>query len=346
LRLCSTVYVYIDEIDESQTSIEDLSNEIFYEIFDYLDGCDIYRTFSNLNYRFSKLVNSSSLLFKIEFHHSTDKNSKEIILYNKSQILSIHYLSSLMILSLNIDSSFNHLESLVFDSIEPDILSLFLAKLIDLPRLFSLTIDTQKSLNDLTDVYRFIFDLSKLKYIRFFAMNPKYTGLTISIPININKQFSNIKYLIIDHPCSFNELFSILSYTSQIIRLSFIHKIGSTIISPMILSNLTDISIYGDDITFNQFEMFITKISSKLKSLSLTSRAKDVNYLNTDRWEELIREYFPQLEKFNLTFHVHGTSKYIGKSNQFNSSFWIERQWLLEAEIELDIIIYSIHPYK
>jgi len=170
-------------------------------------------------------------------------------------------------LSLNIDSSFNHLESLVFYSIEPYMLSSFLAKLVDLPRLFSLTIDTQKSLNNLTDVYRFIFNLSKLKYLRLFAMDPKHTGLTISLPMNINKQFSNIKYLIIDHPCSFKELFSIISYTSQIIRLSFIHKICSTleneIVSPMILSNLTDICIYGAGKTFNQFEMFITKIYSK-----------------------------------------------------------------------------------
>jgi hypothetical protein len=343
------MFIIIDEI----TSIEDLSNEIFYEIFDYLDGCDIYRTFSNLNYRFSNLINSSSLLFKIELYDSTstDKNSKEIILYNKSQILSLHLLSSLIhneiMLSLNIDSSFNHLESLIFDSIEADILFSFLGKLVDLPRLFSLTIDTQKSLNNLTDVYRFIFNLSKLKYLRFFAMDPKHTGLTISLPMNINKQFSNIKYLIIDHPCSFNKIFSIISYTSQIIRLSFIHKRYSTleneIISPMILSNLTDICIYGVGITFNQFVMFIRKIYSKLKYLSLTSRAKDLNYLNGDRWEELILEYFPQLEKFNLTFDVYGTSKYIGKSNRFNSSFWIERQWLLEAKIQLDMII---HPYK
>ncbi|CAF4157973.1 unnamed protein product, partial [Rotaria sordida] len=27
------------------TCIEHLSNELFYEIFEYLDGCDIYQTF-------------------------------------------------------------------------------------------------------------------------------------------------------------------------------------------------------------------------------------------------------------------------------------------------------------
>src|SRR6202044_1665767 len=101
----------------SITSIEDLSNEFFYEIFDYLDGCNIYQAFSNLNYRFQELLNSSSLLLKINFHRSTSKeifmnNYKQIILLNKNQIVSIHLSLSahnIRIISLlNIDSSFIH----------------------------------------------------------------------------------------------------------------------------------------------------------------------------------------------------------------------------------------------
>jgi len=123
------------------TSMENFSNELFYEIFDYLDSCDIYQAFSNLNDRFQRLLNSSSLLFKTTFHRST---FKQMIRFNKNQILSIHFLSSThkkMISSLNIDCLFTRLESLVFLSIEPDILISLLPKLIHLPRLFSLTIN-------------------------------------------------------------------------------------------------------------------------------------------------------------------------------------------------------------
>ncbi|CAF1241273.1 unnamed protein product [Rotaria sp. Silwood1] len=51
--------------NQSITSIEDLSNEIFYEVFDYFDGGEIVKTFSKLNFRFEQLLYSSSILIKI-----------------------------------------------------------------------------------------------------------------------------------------------------------------------------------------------------------------------------------------------------------------------------------------
>jgi hypothetical protein len=50
--------------------MENLSNEIFYEIFDYLHAYQINEAFSNLNYRFKQLINSSLLLYKLKFDQS------------------------------------------------------------------------------------------------------------------------------------------------------------------------------------------------------------------------------------------------------------------------------------
>jgi hypothetical protein len=91
--------------------IEDLSNEIFYKIFEYLDGCEIYKIFSNVNYRFEQLLNSSSFSFKIEFNCSTS-NEFYINICKQHQILSFHVWSPLrkndIFFSISIDSSFNH----------------------------------------------------------------------------------------------------------------------------------------------------------------------------------------------------------------------------------------------
>jgi hypothetical protein len=160
---------------------------------------------------------------------------------------SIH--NNEVISSFNIDSSFNCLQSLYFSSIKPDVLNSLLPKLIGLPNFFSLTIDTWNTLNDLINIYRLIFDLPKLKYIRFTAMEPELINVTVSLEIAHNKQFTFIKHLIIDHPCSFNELFTILSYTPEICRFSYMHKMNNSvnigILSPILLLNLTHLSIWG-----------------------------------------------------------------------------------------------------
>ena len=110
------------------TSMENLSNELFYEIFDYLNGIDIHNAFLNLNHRFQQLLNSSFLLYKIQLDSPSDEFytniNKQIIFPNRHQIFSIHslltQLNDEIILSYNIDSSFIRLESLVVNTNEPD----------------------------------------------------------------------------------------------------------------------------------------------------------------------------------------------------------------------------------
>ncbi|CAF0950409.1 unnamed protein product [Adineta steineri] len=335
-----------NRIDHSISSIENLPNELFDEIFNYLDTYHMHQAFYNLNYRFQRLINSSSRTFEITFRRS---KSEQMIRFDKNQIPFIHFLSSIhtkTISSSDFDSSFNRLESLIFHSIEPDILISVLSKLTHLPRLFSLTINIGNMSADLTDIYRSIFDLPKLKYIRSIAKAPE---VSVFLPFCIHKQINNIKHLIMNHSITLNNLFSILSYTTQVENLSFTHKMCRTfdteLMSSIMLPNLTHLSIYGTDLRFDAFEIFITKIHSKLKVLSLENPAKDMNYLNADRWEKFILKYLSQLEKFHLICEFHGSCRR-STSNSFNSSFWIERQWIFEIEINLDTFIYSIHPYK
>jgi hypothetical protein len=67
----------------SITYIEHLSNEFFYEIFDYLDAWDIYAAFSNLNYRFQQLLLNSSILYKIKLIDRTMSNDVLIKTWTK-----------------------------------------------------------------------------------------------------------------------------------------------------------------------------------------------------------------------------------------------------------------------
>ncbi|CAF3940561.1 unnamed protein product [Rotaria sordida] len=349
----------------SISSIEDLSNELFYDIFEYLDACKIYYAFSNLNYRFQKLINSSSLLLKLKLDDSKSEkifmnNYQQILHLNKGQIFSIHLWTSKntnqIISTFTIDSSFNCLESFVFYAIKSDVLISLLPTLTCLPRLFSLTIEIWSNIKDLGNIYRLIFNLPKLKYIKFKAMESSDFNITISLPIATNEQISSIEHLIIEHPCAFDELSAITSYTPHLHHLKFLsltnRKVNIRRIKPMILPNLTHLSIHiYRKMSFNVFEIFISKLNSKIKILSLTTIFEDIAYLDANRWENFILTKLPQLEKFYFKYSAYfeenyQTPMYSGQRDQFISSFWLQRGWILDIEVEDENIIYSIRPYQ
>ncbi len=334
------------------SSIENLSNELFYEIFEYLDGIDIYQAFSNLNYRFQQLLTSSSILFKIDLDHIT---SKEIFMVNykqiKHQIYSIYFQLPVsinqLLTSFTIDSSFTHLQSLVIEDIQPDKLISFLINLNSLPQLFSLNIKIIHIIEDLNNIYRLIFALPTLKYNKLYLYGNE---CSISIPMATEKQFSSIEYLHIAHWYTFDELSALISYTPQLCRLDLSdeNRDDSTIetMLPITLTNLTYISMYTNYINFDEFEIFIKNIYSKLKVLYVTFLYQDITFLHAYRWEQLILRYLSQLEKFSLKYYEYKYPIYSGEQNQFISSFWIERKLIFKVEINEDGILYLVSPYR
>ncbi|CAF3374801.1 unnamed protein product [Rotaria socialis] len=346
-------------------SIENLSNELFYDILEYLDGCTLYQAFSDLNHRFQQLLSSSLLRLKIQVHLSepneiTMNSYNKIILHNKQQIFSISIWTldknNPMVSSFNIDSSFNRLESLEIGSIEPDLLLSILPKLALLPRLFSLKIDAWPTLEDLSIFYQFIFSLPQLKCIKYMAPDSDDSNTTMSLPAATKDQATSIEYFIIDHFCTYDQLSNLLSYTPNLRYLKYLnlYRNNSDVqsIKPATLPYLTHLSINNYQMMFDEFEIFIKKFNcSQLKILSFTTIVDDMSYLNSDRWEQFILQNLTQLEEFYFKFQAildssYQTPPYSGAQNPFMSQFWIQRQWILDTEIEFENIIYSIRPYK
>ncbi|CAF3855641.1 unnamed protein product, partial [Rotaria sp. Silwood1] len=58
---------FLNEFHQSMTCFENLSNELLCEMFDYLDGFQLFQTFSNLNSRFEQLIHSSCVSIKTRF---------------------------------------------------------------------------------------------------------------------------------------------------------------------------------------------------------------------------------------------------------------------------------------
>ncbi|CAF3684731.1 unnamed protein product [Rotaria sp. Silwood1] len=346
-----------NDFDQTITCIENLSNEFFYEIFDYIDGYEIYKAFSNLNYRFQQLLDSPSLLYKIILDYPNNNeldmnNYKQFLLINKHKMFSIKVW--LGITKNNffswfiIDSSFSRLESLRIEPQQPDILISLLINLACLPRLFSLIIQPPALSRYLNDLYRLVFALPVLKSFIFFLDN----DIRLTLPMANNQQLSTIEYFVTYQFFTFNEFFTILSYIPQIRCLKLFNSIhidtNIQTILPITLLNLTDISIPMNDVKFDEFEIFIRKIDAKLKILRVTTQSQQINFLSAHRWEQLILMSLPQLKEFYLKYieFFNEEYQYSEAANQFVSSFWIDRKWTFEVEIDHESIDYLVRPYK
>ena len=71
-------------------------NEIFYEIFEYLNTGSTYKAFSNLNSRFENLLNCSILPLKITLESDSELSlehyCRHVIIPNRDRIISISIL--------------------------------------------------------------------------------------------------------------------------------------------------------------------------------------------------------------------------------------------------------------
>jgi hypothetical protein len=305
-----------------------------------------------------------SCLVKVKFDSfdeeiwNNDIQYKKLLIYGNqifSMKIKLPFTKNPFFFLFFLDSSLNRLESLSVVEIGNDILLSLLISLVRLPRLFSLTIATWGCNENIKQVYPLIMALPTLKYYQFWFPGDKYS---ISLPIATNQQFSSIEHLVIEHSCTFNELSAIISYTPQLHRLSSKNALISNpnigIISPTALSNLTHLSIGIKGVTFDEFEIFIRKMSSKLKVLYIISQSQNIIYLDGHRWEQLILQYLPQLETFYFEYcdvpnYVNMEVEYPIYSkgpNEFSSLFWIERQWIFEAETDGVLNKYFIRRYK
>ncbi|CAF2251816.1 unnamed protein product [Rotaria magnacalcarata] len=76
---------------DTQTHLEDLSNEIFFEIFDYLHALDIFSAFASLNKRISSILRSISLCILISRNHCRNQIDflSSHLTFHTHQVISI-----------------------------------------------------------------------------------------------------------------------------------------------------------------------------------------------------------------------------------------------------------------
>lgn len=350
----------------SITRLENLSNEILYEIFEYLDICLIYNIFSNLNTRFEYLLKYSSLpinlnlswISKSIFQHYC----QHVITPNLTRIISISIPNPLAIKfflqAFPISTSFPRLESLNFGRTDYNDILLLLTHLQSLPRFFSLSICINNPKDNINIIYQLITTLPVLKYCRISSENNESI---ISFPIlsrKIQRKESPMKYLIINGTCRLDQLDSILSYTPHLSHLSCysLEMTNEQISDSIIITNLKKLYINVGTIPFNTFKLFLCKISSQLEILYISGNHQKTHF-DANQWQELISYHIPHLRIFDIQLkselcdYPSKFNEYDKLIDKFNSNFWLERKWFFACQNYRNDygsfkIFYSIHPYR
>ncbi|CAF4169110.1 unnamed protein product [Rotaria socialis] len=319
---------------------ENLSNEIVYDIFEYLDAYHVYQAFYNLNKRFRNILMLSSFPIKLNTSNiskSSFHNYYEQFIVPSEHRISSMYLSNPYIADLILPASenivlFSQLKTLVIENIDLEYLENMLEHLAALSKLF-------RSLK------RCVLSLNGI-------------GICDSLPQNVGT-FSSIEYLIIKNEVSLVELVSLLSYVPHLRHLSIGHLCHSYRERykdfPLFLKDLTHVNLKLQRITFDYFESSIMKFFHHLQVLRI-STSHDIEYLNAKRWEKIISSYMPQLRVFNIEHeHVLKNGTDINScqnlTNRFTTSFWTKRKWFFRhqhssLERSNHVIFYSTHPYR
>ncbi|CAF3675670.1 unnamed protein product [Rotaria sp. Silwood1] len=355
----------ITTIDRNKFVVEDLANEIFYEIFEYLDVHDIYKGFFNLNRRFKNLLIYSNFLRQINLSNisKTDfENYYHNILKPYSHRIKLLRLSNPFIAEIIFSPprmmlQFNRLEILILDKIGMkffDKISFFLKQL---PKFHSITISFGDYIQSLDSFFSNLFHLWKLKYCKIVYETKRLCYPSL---MHLSKYNSNtIEYLIIHGRFAFESLNSLLCCLPKL-RYLLINHLGHNYgyietkdLLPIKLKYLKHVSLEFDRICFDEVEKIFKTFFYYIEILRLTTN-NDQAYLNAKRWENVIGSYMPYLRIFDINhrnYTLDNNLTYHDVTEQFNSSFWIKKNWFFTHQHDwrkrLNAgIFYSTDPYR
>jgi hypothetical protein len=350
----------------SITCFEHLSNELIYEIFEYLDIYHVYQSFFNLNKRFQYFLINSTLPIKINIStiskSSFEHYLNDIIILNKHRInilrLSNQFTVDVVFSPPRFILKFLQLKILILDNIKTKYLENIFIHLISLPKLYSLTIHLIDYIRNSNFFYLQIFRLTKLKFCQITYETKDNKQPSLILPA---KKFSPIEHLIINTQFSIDSFDYLLSYVPQLRRLSINSLVEPCYkkkgLSPITLKHFEYVSLIIDINCFNQIEILIKYFFQHIQVLRISTKY-DTAFLDAKRWEKLIIFHMPNLRIFDLNYdgtvlmsYIHNPLTFHQLIDQFNSQFWIQRKWFFTHQHNCQEtlnhgIFYSMEPYR
>ncbi|UJR07053.1 hypothetical protein I4U23_011341 [Adineta vaga] len=338
--------------ESSITHLEELSNEVIYEIFEFLDYFHVYQSFFNLNTRFQNLLTCSNLPIKVNTSSISRSNFEnyytDIIIPYQHRIISLsirHLFFDCDISVHTILSKFIRLETLILEHISPEYIENVLNDIASLSNLSSLVIIVDGDVENENECLLQIFRLPTLKYCQISLRELCKYG---SLPFATNEN-SPIEQLVIKHFIYSHNIENLLSYVPQLRRLSLDYSKDQYIKTQhnhsITLNYLTHLFLKLNEVSFDEFEHLIKNFFCKTQVLHLDVKI-DGTFYDDNRWEQLILSHMPLLRVFDIRIDNRYHRIYDSQLKLFNSPFWLQRQWFFDQQDYYGTIFYSTNPYR
>ncbi|CAF0803678.1 unnamed protein product [Adineta steineri] len=255
------------------THIEDFSNEIFFEIFDYLHALDIFTAFASLNKQIKSLLQSIQLhviILNSHYDHEIEFLSTHLT-FHAHQVISLQISDRIRNRSSIINLLFNrhhfiNLQSCIFmlDNSSTKLQNI-IKQIQNLNRLVSLFIlqphDTNINDIDKYDITQTIL-MNKSSSLRSVKLNYDYDYLSISTYTSITSNLVSLDLLISGSPDTVS-VYSILSILRICHRLRYLHAI----IKHEVLSENNNVNVLIQEPIIDENNL---PISSQLISFDLS----------------------------------------------------------------------------
>lgn len=335
-----------------------LPNEIFLELFDYLDGTDLFQAFVGLNNRFNSLLYDHYRTFRFDFH-SISKRSFHTICYqhlpriaDRVIALSLTNLTELLeqmclffscIPSIDV---FTHLQSLSLINVNRyELVEIILEQCRHLNHLTHLKCqfeDISDHYSHLQSIIDHVWSLSKLVHCEmsfrsFVQMHLHLPNRSISLKrLSLENSFVDSHQL--------NQLFDCTPHLKDLWISLYEHNLEY---QPILHPSLTRLRIFVSESTDSSRILLLLQTMPNLQSLTITLRC----IIRGHQWEELISNSMPKLNEFRLGMikKISWDQTELEQMNKlidsYRNPFWITvHRWYIRCFILDDVIHLNTLP--
>ncbi|CAF3340462.1 unnamed protein product [Rotaria sp. Silwood2] len=344
-------------------NFEQLANELFLDLFEYLTSAHLLHAFSDLNYRFNTLLiihfRSHGLDFRSVSKFHFDGICRKHLPSMIDRIIALR-LSDDHDTPDQIDLFFSygftlhqfvHLQSLTLYHLQSNQtirrIVVQCRRLPHLTRLCLIKCSSKVQERIVSNIVNTIWRLSQLKYCHL-----DWTLIPIAYFPVPNIRSKSIEYLSIEIlPVDFIEIVRLFRCTPNLRYLHFriAHPSDENIFQSM-NSSISSLNLRINHHSSNQLFNLLQKMSHLIKLTLLTESM----IIDGHQFEELIVNYLPNLKVFRFVMYrdvdaYHNYERQIDQIlHSFRSSFWlIDRRWFVRCQLEILcshplIVLYSL----